>query len=379
MRQFWFWLSTTLTVLVAATVVPSKVYAQTTPEYLIGSVEKVVEEQTVTVENSTFYTQLVQVKLSNLAEVIEISVGTEYQPLRPEQRLAAGRRIIVAKQTVADGSSEYVITDVYRLPTLWFLAAALFALVVWVGRRRGLAATAGMLLSLVVLIKGIIPALLTGANPVLVAVVGSIVIGAVTIYLSHGWSLKSHLAFCSIAVTLLAVVLLSVSAVQAAQLVGLGSEEAYFLQFGPAAQVNLQGLLLAGILLGALGVLDDVIVSQVSLVHELKAVQPKLSFEELYWRALEVGRDHVASLVNTLVLAYAGANLPLFLLFYLNTQSPVWVTLNSDIVAEEFMRTVIGSIGLVAAVPLTTVLAAAVYTKRGVSKSEISVHHGHSH
>nr|MBP9819944.1 YibE/F family protein [Candidatus Woesebacteria bacterium] len=158
--------------------------------------------------------------------------------------------------------------------------------------------------------------------------------------------------------------LLSLSTVRAAQLVGLGSEEAYFLQFGPTAQINLQGLLLAGILLGALGVLDDIVVSQVSVVHELKAVSPGLSFEELYQRGLEVGRDHVASLVNTLVLAYAGANLPLFLLFYLNTQSPFWVTLNSDIIAEEVLRTLVGSVALVTAVPVATALAAWVYTRQ---------------
>ncbi len=348
---------------------PNGVFAQTTPSYSVGTVKDVVEENRTVVEESEFYVQQLRVQLQDGTEVF-ITAGSEFQPLRHEQLLKSGQRVIIGTQQMADGGLEYVIADVYRLPTLLFLTAALFALVIWIGRTRGLAALLGMVLSLVVLVKGIVPALLAGNDPVLVAIVGSVFVAAFTIYLSHGWSLKSHMAFGSLVATLLAVLVLSVSSVHAAQLVGLGSEEAYFLQFGPAGQVNLQGLLLAGIMLGALGVLDDSIVSQISVVKELKAAQPKLKFEDLYWRGLEVGRDHVASLVNTLVLAYAGANLPLFLLFYLNTQSPIWVTLNSDVIAEEFMRTVIGSIGLVAAVPLTTVLAAFVFTKWGVGSEE---------
>jgi uncharacterized membrane protein len=155
-------------------------------------------------------------------------------------------------------------------------------------------------------------------------------------------------------------------AVKAAQLVGLGSEEAYFLQFTDTARINLQGLLLGGILLGALGVLDDITVSQVSIVYELFDAKKNISWLELYERGLAVGKDHVASLVNTLVLAYAGANLPLFLLLVLNTQTPTWVSLNSDILVEEIIRTIAGSIGLVLAVPLSTFLAAQIVTRRKV-------------
>jgi uncharacterized membrane protein len=136
-------------------------------------------------------------------------------------------------------------------------------------------------------------------------------------------------------------------------------------------------LLLAGMLLGALGILDDIAFSQVSVTSQLHSAKPNISFQELYWRALAVGQDHVASLVNTLVLAYAGSSLPLFLLFSMNEAQPAWVTLNSEIIAEEVIRTLSGSIGLVIAVPLTTLMAAYIvttYKKLPKNKADAHVH-----
>lgn len=182
---------------------------------------------------------------------------------------------------------------------------------------------------------------------------------------------------------MIAVAALSHGAVISGRLTGLGSEEATFVQFLGSGTVNLRGLLLGGIMLGALGVLDDIAVSQVAVVFELAAAKPKIKFEELFRRAYTVGKTHVASLVNTLVLAYAGANLPLFLLFMTSQNTPAWVALNSQVIAEEVVRTLVGSIGLVLAVPLTTLLACAVRLRLqdtlsllGVTKTES---HTHSH
>jgi uncharacterized membrane protein len=232
-----------------------------------------------------------------------------------------------------------------------------------VGGLRGAASFVGMMVSIGILLSYIVPQILSGSNPVVISLIGSLAIGALTIYIAHGVSKKSHVALASMTAILLLVAGLAYMAVKAAQLVGLGSEEARFLQFGDTANINLQGLLLGGILLGALGVLDDITVSQASIVFELKEAKKDISWHELYERSLNIGRDHVASLVNTLVLAYAGANLPLFLLFILNEQSPDWVTLNSDILVEEIVRTLAGSIGLVLAVPLSTFIASTVATK----------------
>jgi uncharacterized membrane protein len=234
-----------------------------------------------------------------------------------------------------------------------------------------------MAVSILILVKFIVPQIVAGANPLVVSIFGSLLIGGITLYIAHGWKIKTHIALASMVSALLIVAVLSYISVQSAQLVGLGSEEAYFLQFGNTATINLQGLLLGGIILGALGVLDDITVSQVSVIFQLRAAKKDISIQELYRRGLEVGKDHVASLVNTLVLAYAGANLPLFILFMLNEQTPQWVTLNSEIIVEEIIRTVTGSIGLVLAVPVTTLLAAYVALRSPIQK--IDDFHGHSH
>jgi len=146
--------------------------------------------------------------------------------------------------------------------------------------------------------------------------------------------------------------------VEGSQLLGLGSEEAMFLQLDPSLTLNLQGLLLSGIIIGTLGVLDDVTASQAAVVDEISKANESLGFKELYKRGLSVGHEHIAALVNTLFLAYAGAALPLFLLFYINKTQPLWVILNGELIAEEIVRTMVGSSALVLAVPITTALAA---------------------
>ena len=183
-------------------------------------------------------------------------------------------------------------------------------------------------------------------------------------YLSHGINLKSHIAFGSIIVTLTVVTLLSSFVLQISGMQGTGSEEAVFLQIDPANKVNLQGLLLAGIVLGTLGILDDICIAQVSVIKELIQAKPSIQFKELLSRGLSIGKDHIASLVNTLILAYAGASLPLFLLFVQNNTRPWWVVLNDEMIAEEIVRTLSGSIGLVLAVPLTTLLAAVMLKRK---------------
>ncbi len=365
--------------------------ANQNPEYTVGTVTNIVEETEIPGDgDSSFYIQTVAVELPS-GEVASIEVGSEFQPLNPEQRLEEGRQIIVAinqldsdqatettatESAVVEPIEEASVADIWRAPSLIGLFVMFTILVVAVSRWQGLRSIIGMALSLAIIVLGLIPALLAGYDPVLVSVIASVGIGTLTVYLSHGWSLKSHISAVSIGITLLFVSLLASWAVDAAQIVGLGSEEAAFLQYGQTAGLNLQGLLLGGIILGALGVLDDITVSQVSTLFQLKKAKPEMGFEELIERGLEVGRDHVASLVNTLVLAYSGANLPLFLLFALNESTPHWVTLNREIIAEEVVRTLVGSIGLVIAVPITTLLAAWVCIQLDISKEES---HGHIH
>ncbi len=366
-------------VISCSTFLTARVSAQeniTTPTYFRGSVEEVLEERQVDAERS-LYTQILSVRREDTGEVVEVQVGSEFQPLNQTQLLKKGKQVVLSEQQVMPGQNEVVLADVYRLSTVVWLTVLFAVVVLVIGHLRGLSALTGMAVSILILVKFIIPQILNGANPVMISLLGSLGIGGITMYIAHGWKIKSHLALASMLSALVVVAVLSYISVQTAQLVGLGSEEAYFLQFGDTAKINLQGLLLGGIILGALGVLDDITVSQVSLVFQLRAAKKDISLSELYQRGLAVGKDHVASLVNTLVLAYAGANLPLFLLFMLNEQTPSWVTLNSEIIVEEIIRTLTGSIGLVVAVPIATFLAAYFAIRQPIQK--IDDFHSHSH
>lgn len=379
-------LSIFLAVQLLVLVAPLPALAQTTPtgEYSRASVTEVVQEQELPGDQpqQRFYVQLLKVKRADTGEEHQVQVGSEFQPLTASQRLKPQAEVVVTTQAGPDGEPTLVVSDVYRLGVIALLGSLFVAVVLVVTRWQGLYALFGMGISLGVIVNGLVPALLAGYDPVLVSLAASLLIGAVTVYLTHGFNLKSHLALVSIIITLSLVGITASVAVQAAHLVGLGSEEAYFLQFGETAVINLQGLLLGGIMLGALGVLDDITVSQISVVYQLKAVKQALSWQELYQRSLVVGKDHVASLVNTLVLAYAGANLPLFLLFTVNRHVPMWVTLNSEIIVEEVVRTLAGSLGLVVAVPLSSILASWMISWRPPSTKNLTHQeraHIHSH
>ena len=198
----------------------------------------------------------------------------------------------------------------------------------------------------------------------LVSVSGCFVLMAATFYLIHGWTIKAHTAALATLAALMLTAALAGLSVGVARLSGLGSEEALFLTQFADAGLNVRGLLLASILIGALGVLDDLTINQISVVFELRQANPDLAMRSLYRRAMVIGQDHIAATVNTLVLAYVGASLPLLLLFTL-FEEPFFSALNRAVIAEEVVRTLVGEIGLIAAVPIATALAAAVQRHRG--------------
>jgi uncharacterized membrane protein len=243
------------------------------------------------------------------------------------------------------------------------LAAVFVLVVVAFARWRGLLSLAGLAVSLVLVLVFVVPAILDGKEPLLVAVVGALAIALITIPLAHGWGPKSAAALLGSAASLVLTALLALLFTNLTQLTGLSSEEAVFLQIGDA-DVSLQGLLLAGMVIGALGVLDDVTISQASTVLALRRANPELSGGRLFRMALDVGRDHVSATVNTLVLAYVGAALPILLLFSA-ADLGVSDAANLEVVAKEIVATLVGSIGLIAAVPITTGLAALLATSGG--------------
>lgn len=235
------------------------------------------------------------------------------------------------------------------------LALLFAALVVVQGRLRGLSALAGLAASIGVIVVFVLPALIEGSAPVPVAVVAASAIAFLALYLAHGFSPLTTVALLGTLASLVLVASLSWVFTRATVLSGLSEETQFIRAFG--GDLDFSGLLLAGMILGALGALDDMTVTQASAVAELRVANPDYRFAELYRAGSRIGRDHVASTVNTLALAYAGASLPLLLVFVSSQQSGGRV-LTSEIVATEVVRTLVGSIGLVASVPLTTALAA---------------------
>lgn len=270
----------------------------------------------------------------------------------PTPELSVGDAVMLGYEPTTDF---YFYADRDRGTALIWLALAFAVVVMALGRMRGFLALAAMAATVGVLVGFIAPSVLDGNDPVLVAVTAAAAIAFVSLYLTHGFTPTTTVALAG---TLAALVLtLAISAVffTLAEFSGLATEEGLTLPL--VADINLSSLLLGGAVLGALGALDDVTVTQVATVAELQHRNRLLTTPELITSGIRVGREHIASTVNTLLLAYAGASMPLLLLFAASDQ-PLSVVANSELVAVEIVRTLCGSIGLVAAVPITTVMAA---------------------
>lgn len=280
--------------------------------------------------------------------------------VQPDQsrQLHQGEKVVVAYEPSAPKDLQYSVTDVDRKFPMALLAGIFAFAVVVVGRLRGVMALVALAVSFMVLTLFILPAILQGSNPLLVAVVGSSAIMLIALYMCHGLSARTSVAVLGTLVSLCLIGLLGSEFIDWAALTG-NTDDNTGLIHGLYPSIDMSGLLLAGVIIGSLGVLDDVTVTQTSAVWELHEANPTMGWRGLYRAGIRIGRDHIASVVNTLVLAYAGAALPLLLLFSI-AQSSVTTVANSELVAEEIVRTLVGSIGLVASVPVTTLLAALV-------------------
>ncbi|MEV6699205.1 YibE/F family protein [Streptomyces sp. NPDC051453] len=279
------------------------------------------------------------------------------QPDSPRQ-LHGNQKVIVAYAPDAPKELQYSVTDVNRRLPMTLLAGIFALAVVVVGRLRGVMALVALAVSFMVLTFFILPAILQGSNPLVVAVVGASAIMLIALYMCHGPTARTSVAVLGTLVSLLLIGLLGSLFIGWAALTG-NTDDNTGLIHGLYPSIDMSGLLLAGVIIGSLGVLDDVTVTQTSAVWELHQADPTMGRRGLYRAGIRIGRDHIASVVNTLVLAYAGAALPLLLLFSI-AQSSVGTVANSELVAEEIVRTLVGSIGLVASVPVTTALAALV-------------------
>jgi len=270
-----------------------------------------------------------------------------------------GDKVIVVENFDFEGNSQIYITDYYRTNKIYFLFFIFALSVLVIGKWKGFRSLIALLISFVIILKIIIPKIITGGNPVFITILGGFIILALAIYLTQGINKKAHLINISLAISLSLAGLLSVAFTSFTKLSGLAGEESIYLINLYGNALNFKGLLLAGILIGVLGVLDDVVVSQVSVIEQLKIANPELSNKEIFFRSLKVGIDHIRSMTNTLFFAYAGASLPLLILF--NVNEPPFLefsqVISNEIVATEIVRMLVGSIVLIAAIPIASYFA----------------------
>jgi len=334
-------------------------------QFFRGRVIEIVDEGENEAGGYTSFFQEVKVELQSGAEKGQsINIRDEgVAGLTRSQRLQLGDELVIGKFDNA-GELQYYVADRFRLPVSAAILGLFFVAAVVFGSWRGLRSVLGLAVSILILALFIVPQMLEGRDPILITVIGTACIALLSIFLSHGFHRRTAIAFSSTIGILGLAAALAYAFVIWGKLFGLGSEEAFYVQVFPGADINLRGLLLSGIIIGTLGVLDDVTTSQAAAVEEISLANPQLGVKELYSRGLRVGREHIAALVNTLALAYAGASLPLFLLFSLADAQPLWVVLNSELVSEEVIRTLVGSLALILAVPLTTYLAARFLKKK---------------
>ncbi len=291
------------------------------------------------------------------------SPGVTIQQVLPDEpstpRFSVGDQVVLAYTGGnPSDSGSYQVQDFQRGTSMLWLAALFAAAVLLLGRWRGLASLMALGFSFLVLVVYLFPAILTGEDPVIVGVLAASVIMFGVLYLTHGVSARTSSAVLGTVLSLALIGVLGTAFSAATQLTGLDGDTANLIRV-LGHGVDARGLLLAGMIIGALGVLDDVTVTQTSAVWELRRANPALSARALYTAAVRIGRDHISSAVNTLALAYAGAALPVLLTFSLSGQS-FGTLITTQSVAQEVVRTLVGSIGLVAAVPITTAIAAVV-------------------
>lgn len=327
-------------------------------ETMPARVVEVLEEGVIEVGDGTTqpYQRLV-VRIeggSMVGQEIVVEEGTA-NVIGQDRLFEPGDRVFL-ERAVGPEEERFYISDVMRFGPLLAIFVLFTALVVAVGRWKGVRSLGGSLFSLAVIFAFILPQIMAGKNPVGVSIIGSILMLSVSTYLTYGVNFKAHAAVAGMVVSLALTGGLAWLFVRWSHLTGMGTEESAFLVIEFGSDIDLRGLVLGGIIIGSLGVLDDVCVGQASAVFELIKANRSMSWLDLFRSSLNIGTDHIAAMVNTLLLAYVGGAMPLMLAFTIY-QEPLLRRINREPIAEEIVRTLVGSAGLVLAVPITGFIA----------------------
>ncbi len=295
-----------------------------------------------------------------------------------------GEKIYVQVTTYTDGVIRYASAEAYRMHWVLIYLGLFIVLTIIFGGMQGVRGLLSLFASVFVIFYLFLPQLVAGFSPLIVSVYVSGIIIVLGSYVTHGFNRTTSAAVIGMISAVVITGLMSLHAISAMRFTGISSDEIVTLVFNSGGELDLYGLLLGGIIIGLLGILYDVAIGQAIIVEELLRSAPHLSIPKIFERAIRIGREHIGALVNNLALAYVGASLPLLLLFYSAASGSVWAIANREDIATEIVRTLIGSIGLVLAVPLTTLIA--IWMLKGRVKyhvGDLQVHrhnHGaHSH
>jgi len=281
------------------------------------------------------------------------------------QPMHVGEVVVISKSPDDPGTGSYILSDRFRLPSLTLILIGFIVAIIFVARWRGFASLLGLGVSGLVLVGFVVPAVIHGANPLWAVFAGAIVIAVASLYLAHGFNRKTSVAVLGAVTTVIASLAMVLVFAYAANVAGIGSEDALSLASN-INNLNFAAFFMGAVLIGALGVLADVAIGQSATVQELHDADPEFGPRELYRRGMSVGREHIASLVNTLALAYAGTSFPVIFFFVLDPERvPYWSILNGEQIADVFIQTIVGSLALVLAVPITTFLASRFFGKKG--------------
>lgn len=284
-----------------------------------------------------------------------------------------GDKVYVRYLQTADGTEYYSIQEPYRLDALLYIFLFFVAMVLIFGGKYGFLSLFALFISFGGIFKLLFPAMLSGGNVVLIATLGALASLFVVMFLTHGFTRLTTSAFLGCTLSVIATLVFAKYAVYLTKLTGFASEESVYLNIATSGNLDFIALLVGGIIIGVIGVIDDISVTQASVVRELALANPSLSVASLYSKALRVGRDHMGAVINTLILAYTGASLPLVLLLYVS-DAPLLELINREVIATEIVRSIVGSAGLILAVPLTTLIAVALMKKNQGSSSHVHTH-----
>ncbi len=335
---------------------------------VISEVEKLREDGSLYIQQDLKLILLG--KENNLQEVIYYGISDI--EVMSANNYKVGDKVFLDAYLDENKDEVFYIADPVRNNYLLALALIFTVLVILIGRFKGLRALLSLVLSFLVIIKFIIPKILSGSDPFLISLLGALLIMVFIIYLTEGWKRKSHLAILSVLISLSITLVLSLIFVSLLNLTGFAQEETMFLIGVTEMKINFSGLLLAGFVIGAIGVLDDIIVGQIEAVESLKEANPNLPPKKIFSLAYRLGNTHLGAIVNTLFLTYAGAALPLLMLYVLNQTQGLSLErfLSTEVVSTEIVRTLVGSIGVILAMPVATFLGA-YYGQRKKEKKEL--------